>query len=206
MSGLTVTCLSFWVDGTSSRYFFRLNRSIKEICLSFWKSSLNPFLTSPTNRYPPGYRKRMWRSIRSILPIATKFRQWLDIIISQLNAKFRLDTVYHRVARRIWISSFCEAVMAHRRRANYYSSEESTMLFFWEKTTTVVPVKARKMNWNVICKFLVKNRGKRPINCDPKLSLSCVTRASTCSIFFPWAFKFRLDSLVASVIPVISMK
>ena len=44
MSGLTVTCLSFWVDGTSSRYFFRLNRSIKEICLSFWKSSLKQLL------------------------------------------------------------------------------------------------------------------------------------------------------------------
>ena len=54
------------------------------------------------------------------------------------------------------------------------------MLFFGEMTTTVVPVKGRKMNWNIICKFLVENRGKRPINCDPKLR---VTRASTCSIF-----------------------
>ena len=104
-------------------------------CMNFRmiQAVINPFLTSPTNRYPPGYGKRMWRSIRSILPIATKFGQWLDIIISQLNAKFRLDTVYHRVARRIWISSFCEAIMAHRRGANYYSSEESTMLFFGRK-------------------------------------------------------------------------
>jgi len=55
--------------------------------------------------------------------------------------------------------------------------------FLGEKTTTVVPVKGRKMDLNISCKFLVKNRGKRPINCDPKLSLCCVTRASTCSCF-----------------------
>ena len=41
------------------------------------------FRTGLTNRHPPGYRKRMWRSNRSVLPIATKFGQWFDIIISQ---------------------------------------------------------------------------------------------------------------------------
>ena len=73
--------------------------------------------------------------------------------------------------------------------------------FFEEKTTTLVPVKGRKMNLNISCKFLVKNRGKRPINCDPKLSLCC----DSSEHMFDWVFKFRLDSSVASVIPVISM-
>ena len=76
-------------------------------------------------------------------------------------------------------------------RSNNGGSKERELLqlrrgddaFFAEKTTIVVPVKRRKMNWNISCKFLVKNQGKRPINCDPKLSLCCVTRASTCSIF-----------------------
>ena len=68
-------------------------------------------------------------------------------------------------------------------RSDNGGSRESKLLqltrdyhaFFGEKTTTVVPVKGRKMNLNNSCKFLVKNRGKRPINCDPKLSLCRVT-------------------------------
>ena len=83
-----------------------------------------------------------------------------------------------------------------------WRSEESALLplrrvydvLLGEKTRTVVPVKGRKMNWNISCKFLVENRGKRPINCDPKL----VSRDSSEHMFnFPWAFKFRLDSPVA---------
>ena len=65
-------------------------------------------------------------------------------------------------------------------------------------------VKTRKLNWNISCKFLAKNRGKRSINCDPKLSLCGVTRASMFN--FSLVFKFHLDSPVASVIPVILMK
>ena len=49
--------------------------------------------------------------------------------------------------------------------------------FFGEKTTTVVSLKMRKLNWNITFKFLAKNRGKRSINFDPKLSLCGVTRA-----------------------------
>ena len=43
------------------------------------------------------------------------------------------------------------------------------MLFWGEKTTTVASVKMRKLNWNISFKVLAKNRGKRSINCDPKL-------------------------------------
>ena len=43
---------------------------------------LNSFLSALANRYPPGYRQRMWRNSRSFNPIATKFGQWFDIIIT----------------------------------------------------------------------------------------------------------------------------
>ena len=73
--------------------------------------------------------------------------------------------------------------MADRRRPSYYTAEEATMLFFGEKTTPAASVKMRKMNWNISCKFLAKNR-----------------------VNFSLVFKFRLDSPVASGVPVISMK
>ena len=54
------------------------------------------------------------------------------------------------------------------------------MLFWGEETSTVVSVKMRKLNWNIIFKFLAKNRGKRSINCDPKLSLCNERSRSIC--------------------------
>ena len=73
--------------------------------------------------------------------------------------------------------------MADRRRPSYYTAEETTMLFFGGKTTPAASVKMRKMNWNISCKFLAKNR-----------------------INFSLVFKFRLDSPVASGAPVIPVK
>ena len=74
-----------------------------------------------------------------------------------------------------------ETELLHRRRG--YDA------FFGEKATTVASVRMRKMNWNISCKFLAENRGKRSINCDAKLSLCGVTRAGACSIF-PWYLNF----------------
>ena len=75
-------------------------------------------------------------------------------------------------------------IMADRRRPNYVLQRRKGYdAFLGEKTTRLVSVKMRKLTWNITFKFLAKNRGKRSINCDPKLSLCGVTRASAYLIF-----------------------
>ena len=50
--------------------------------------------------------------------------------------------------------------------------------FYGKKTTTanskVAQAKRKKLNWNISFEFLRKNRGKRSLNSDPKLTLCCV--------------------------------
>ena len=75
--------------------------------------------------------------------------------------------------------------MAHRRRPNYYSAEEATILFWGRDNDSSISEDEEAELEHHLQVFSEESRyiRKRSINCDPKLSLCGVTRASACLIF-----------------------
>ena len=76
--------------------------------------------------------------------------------------------------------------MAMRRRASLYSADEVSRLLWEEdddseKESGTSEEEEAELEHQL--EFLAKNRGKRSLNSDPKLTLCYVSRESACSIF-----------------------